>query len=402
MIQLDAGLLGMRALMREWGLGMRSAGLEVDRDPDAIGRHVGLPGLASLARTPVPADRDPGHLRVAGRSCDGMSAFERVVSVEELAYGDAGMFLGAPGGSMSGVLIDLLGDEEQKDWYYSRLLQRPTWTFFALTEPDRGSDAAALSTTLTPRPDGGGVLNGAKRYIGNGARAEFGVVFCRTGKGPLGVTAVIVDAASAGFAAEPIPTIGLRGAQISALTFDDVEVPADRVLGRHLPATRRGLWSAVRTFNLLRPGVAAIALGIAGAALDYAEAEYGRPRIDERNRLDAFRRQTAAVRELTWRAALAADRDPSDGRLASAAKYKAARLAEQATLAACELLGPGARLEHPLLDKFVRDARGVEFMEGAGDIQRLNIFHGFSRTGGRIDDHDGNHSTEDAAGAFVP
>jgi acyl-CoA dehydrogenase len=229
-----------------------------------------------------------------------------------------------------------------------------------------------MSTTLRPDGDGWYVLHGEKRYVGNAARAQVGTVFARTGAGPLGIAAVLVDTRAPGFHPTVLPTVGLRAAQISAVRLDGVRVPAERVLGRHLRASAGGMWAAVRTFNLLRPGVAAIALGIARAAYEYAGPLAART-PGHRDEMERIGWQIHATRLLTWRAALAVDRDPRNGHLASAAKARAAQLAEETTMRVLRMCGPGARFEHPLLDKLARDARGVEFMEGTRDIQRLGV-----------------------------
>lgn len=373
---LDERMLTLRAQAAEWAGDLRAAGLELDRNPDVASRFTDLPALRCLAGMLIPAEFGAAGIEVDGHRFHGMTALERVVVLEEFARGDAGMVLAAPGAAMSGVLVDVLGDAEQKAWFYGRLLKRPTWTFFALTEPDAGSDANALSTSLEPREDGGFVLSGRKRYVGNASRASMGVVFARTAPGPLGVTVVLVDTGSPGFHAEPLPMLGLRGARFCALEFDSVPVPADRVLGRHLSPTRRGMWAGTQTFNRLRPGVAAIAIGIARAAHDYVRAERGPLTGGERDRWDLLRHRIDSVRNLVHLAAMEVDADASRGYLASAAKADACRLAEDVTRQACESFGPHARWEHPLLDKLVRDARGVEFMEGTSDIQKLIVFHG--------------------------
>jgi len=374
---LDERLLALRDEARQWGTEFRAAGAELDGDPDTIGRYLDLPGVRCLTHMLIPQEYGGAGMRVGGYRFHGMTALERAVVLEELARADAGMMLASPGASMSGVLVDLLADREQKEFFYQTLLERPRWTFFALTEPDRGSDANALETTLGPADDAGvRRLTGRKKYVGNASRAALGVVFARTRPGPLGVTAVLVDTADPGFRAEPLGMIGLRGARICAVTLDEVAVADDRVLGRHWSPTRRGMWACVQTFNRLRPGVAAIAMGIAAAAHDYVRAERGSLDGGERHRLDQLGGRIAGVRHLVHLAAIEVDANGSSGYLASAAKADACRLAEEATLVACDLLGPGARWEHPVLDKLVRDARGVEFMEGTGNIQKLNVFHG--------------------------
>ncbi|WP_238011743.1 acyl-CoA dehydrogenase family protein [Dactylosporangium sp. AC04546] len=379
----------LRAQTREWAAELRPHALEVDRDPDAVVRHLGLPALSRVARLQIPPQYNPDPLVLDGHRFYLDSAAERVVFLEELAWGDLGLTLAAPGGAMAGVLVGALGSPAQQDWFFDRLLSGPggpTWTCFALTEAGRGSDATGMRTTLTTRGDGTLVLDGGKRYVGNAVRARLGVTFARTGTGPLGFAAVLIEPGGPGspggpgrpgmrgITAEPVPTIGLRGAQLGALTYDGVEVPPERVLGRHLPASRRGMWGWVRTFNLLRPSVAAMGLGIARAAYEYV--------LDHRpadERLDRIGRRIAAVRRLTARAAEAVDRDPGDGHLASAAKVRAARLVEDVTRECLDRLGPGAVFDHPLLEKLARDARGIEFMEGAGNVQRLAVFGALQR-----------------------
>ncbi|MET9002257.1 acyl-CoA dehydrogenase family protein [Amycolatopsis sp. NPDC004169] len=374
---LDERLVTLRDAARQWGAEFRTAGAGLDTDPDGVGELLELAGVRCLAAMLVPEEFGGAGLRLGAHRFHGMTAIERAVVLEELARGDAGLMLAGPGASMSGVLVDVLADREQKEWFYGRLLERPTWTFFALTEPDRGSDATALETALKISPDGGPHrLDGRKKYVGNAARAALGVVFARTGPGPLGVTAVLVDTADPGFHARPLESLGLRAARICEVTLDGVEVPAERVLGRDRSPARRGMWACVQTFNRLRPGVAAIAVGIAAAAHDYVRTEHGGLGRDGRDRLEELGRRIEGVRHLVHLSAIEVDADGSRGHLASAAKAQACRLAEEATLAACGFFGPSARWDHPALDKLVRDARGVEFMEGAGNIQKLTVFQG--------------------------
>ena len=375
MIVLDDRLLALRGQVREWAADFRAGALALDRDPDRIHERLGLPAVRYLSTLMIPPEYGAPPTRLGKHVFHGTGALERVVALEELACGDAGMMLGSPGPSMAGVLVELLADENQKQWFYGRLVDRPTWTFFALTEPGRGSDASGLQTSLNPRgPGPGGILTGAKRYIGNATRAEVGVVFARTKPGALGITAVLVDTAAGGFAAEPIETLGLRGARVSAVTLDAVDIPDEWVLGRHLSRARRGIWASTQTFHRLRPGVASIAIGIARAAYEYVLANRNAPSRDERDRLDLLGRRIEGARSLVHLAAVAGEAQDGEGHLASAAKTRACRLAEEVTVQACGFFGAGARLEHPMLDKFARDARGVEFMEGTGNIQKLSVF----------------------------
>ncbi|MFG3107525.1 acyl-CoA dehydrogenase family protein [Streptomyces tendae] len=385
MTELDERLISLRGQFREWGHDFRKLALDVDADPEAIRGHFGLPAVRYLATMGIPAEYGNEPEPIAGHRFHGVSALERAVIMEELAAADAGVLVASPGPLLAGVLIDVLADRRQKEWFYGRMVAEPLWTCFALTEPERGSDAAGLTTALTPREDGvGHRLDGTKRYVGNAARAQLAVVFARTRPGPLGVTAVLVDTErSPGFRARPLPMIGLRGAMISHVELDGVEIGEEDLLGRHLPPTRRGTWAFVQTFNRLRPGVAAIAVGIARAAHAYVLSNRRSLNRADRDRLDTLGRRITATRALVHRAAAAVDLRSTNGHLASAAKLRAAQLAEDATREACTYFGPGARLDHPLLDKLARDARAMEYLEGTGHMQRLTLFQGC--TSGKFD-----------------
>jgi acyl-CoA dehydrogenase len=379
-IALDDRLLALRRHAREWAAGMAPYSAEVDRDPEAVTRHRDLPVYARMATLQIPEIYNPDPLTIGGHRYYLVSALEQVLHAEECAAVDLGMTLGAPGAPMAGAMVSMLGDRTQQEWFYGRLRERMTWTFFALTEPHGGSDAAAMKTSLRGKGDGGPlILDGAKRYVTNSVRGTLGVVFARTGPGPLALGAVLLELPTPGFTAVPVPTVGLRGAELGAITLDAVEVPPDRVLGRHLPPSRRGMLGWLRTLHKLRPVAAAMGVGVARAAYEYVVANRRDLSTGQRAELDRMRRRIEGARQLTWRAAAAVDRDPVDGTLASAAKVRAARLAEETTLAALAYFGTGARLDHPALDKLARDARGVEYMEGTGNVQRLGLFSGLAR-----------------------
>ncbi|WDZ83420.1 acyl-CoA dehydrogenase family protein [Micromonospora cathayae] len=378
----DDVLPALRARAREYADTLRATALDLDRDPSLAGTVLdGALPWRQLVGLPAAYNADP--LRIAGRPVLLDSAVEQVTVLEELARADAGAVLALPGPSMSGFVISELADDDQADRYWQVVADGPTWTFFGMTEPAHGSDPNSMGTTL--RPDGDRLLlTGTKRYVGNGARARIGVVFARRNAGPLGVVAVLVDTGRPGFTGVPLSTLGLRGLQLSELRMTDLPIDPADVLGRHRSATRQGMWAATRTFNRYRPVVSCLALGVAQAGYDYLTTARRRFRADERHQLDDWAQRLAGTRALVLAAARAADRNPADGTLASAAKIRATRLAEEVTTTAARLLGPGARWEHPLLDKLVRDARAFEFMEGTGNIQRLTLAQGYLQ--GRLGD----------------
>lgn len=188
---------------------------------------------------------------------------------------------------------------------------------------------------------------------------------------------MLLDTDEPGFNAEPIPTVGLRGARISHITLDDVRVEPEQILGfKTLKSTRRGLVGAIRTLQRFRPVLTGTALGLARAVLDHVQEQ--RPGITgtDRLRLEELRDRVAAVRQRNYQVASAIDAGRVRADHIAGVKTRAAELAEGCTLLAADLLGPGSLVTDPWLNKAYRDARAFEFMEGTGHIQRLAVFQG--------------------------
>ncbi|MDI5974477.1 acyl-CoA dehydrogenase family protein, partial [Streptomyces sp. SL13] len=169
-----------------------------------------------------------------------------------------------------------------------------------------------------------------------------------------------------------LETVGLRGAALGELEFDGVPVSGEMMLGEHLPVTRRGLWGAVKTFNQVRLHVAAAAVGTAMAMAEYVgEHRKGAPG------LSLALARTEAARELVYQAAARIDHAPEHGYFSSAAKLGATRMVVEVARWASGVMGPGGLLEHPLLEKWTRDAGAFEFMDGTGNVQRLQVARGY-------------------------
>lgn len=377
----DAKLRALDAHCAELAREFRAVGTRLDQDPDAIEELPKLPGIQFMLQALLPAGYrsllpgvSAGLAEIVGSSA-GL-----VILLERYAYGDPGVVLASPGPALSGGAIMTLASPEQQDRYFGRLASAPTHTFFALTEPEKGSAVTELTTGLTPVPEGGGwVLNGEKRYIGNGTRAQTGVVFCRRVPGPWGIEAVLIDTSSPGFSAEPLPMMGLRGARISRLVFDDVQIPPEDLLGAHLPASRRGLHGATQTFYRVRPGIAAMAVACAQASCDYVRLHRPAMGKTDQLRLEHMLDRAAAVRRLIHRVAADLDRGTVNVHRIAAVKAQAAQTAEDASILAAELLGPGAFVEHPWLEKTYRDVRAFELMEGTTNLHRLSVFQGLMK-----------------------
>jgi alkylation response protein AidB-like acyl-CoA dehydrogenase len=379
MIELTGRLKVMAETTREAARELRAWALLVDTDPDAMRACLesAVCRMVLAAGTPVkyrPAGGPPPVEPSRDESC-----LEAVVATVELARGDAGAILACPGPALAGLAVRHLGSDGQQQHFYGRLADGRTWTFFAMTEPDRGSDATAIQTRLEPDGSGGYLLYGRKRYIGNGARGGIGVVFARTGRSPLSIRAVMVEPPAPGWSGRRLAMVGLRGACLSELEFDGVPVAREMLLGEHLPPTRRGMWGAIKTFNNMRVQVGALAVGTALAVCDYV-AEH---RVETRRRGDAglavVRARAEAARQLLYQAAVRVDRDPDRGYLSCAAKLNATSVAVETARWGAAALGPASLIEHPLLEKWTRDACSFEFMEGTGNIQRLHVAQGYQQ-----------------------
>jgi alkylation response protein AidB-like acyl-CoA dehydrogenase len=342
---------------------LRARALAVDAAPGSLDEHLDSPALQEIGRL------DPIAL----------GTFGTVATLVELARGDAGMVLAAPGPALAGILTRLIGDEAQNERLDAAMAGGRAWGFLAVTEPTVGSDAGRLRTELRPDGAGGYLLHGTKRFIGNGYRGAAGVVLARTGASPLSLRAVLVDQAGKPWQARPLDMIGLRGAQISEMTFAGLPVRPDDLLGNHLKSLRRGMWGVTQAFNTVRVQVAAMAVGTAQAAHDYVSAERRQWTVPARGELDAAADRIESVRQLVFRAALDVDADRHDGYRAAVSKLLAVRVARHVCGRLPRLLGPGALLEHPLLEKWWRDVAAFEFMEGTSDIQRLQVAANYLR-----------------------
>jgi alkylation response protein AidB-like acyl-CoA dehydrogenase len=372
MIELTDRLRAIRDVSREVAGELRACALAVDTDPDAVADHLDATVFAMIRQSNTPVEYREELPGPPLRLLDSGSCLENVVGLVELARGDAGTVLSCPAPALAGVFVDLLGSPEQKKRFYTRLHGGRTWTFFAMTEEGRGNDATAMQTRLERDGHGSWLLHGAKRYIGNAARGGIGVVFGRTGRSELTIRAALVELPAPGWQARRLPMVGLRGAYLSELRFDGVPVPGDMLLGEHLPVTRRGIWGAMTTFNNMRIQVGALAVGTALAMAEYvAEQRPGAPGSE------VVRDRVEAARELVYEAAARIDRDPEHGYLSCAAKLGATRMAVEVARWCAGALGPGGLVEHPLLEKWTRDACAFEFMEGTTNIQRLHVARGY-------------------------
>jgi alkylation response protein AidB-like acyl-CoA dehydrogenase len=279
--------------------------------------------------------------------------------------------------------ISLAGSDAQKAAYLTRVARGEAIAAFALSEPDAGSDVAAMACSA--RTDGDAVvLNGEKTWISNGGIADFYVVFARDDHGPdtpkrgaRGISAYIVDAGTPGFAvAERIGVIAPH--PLARLRFTDCHVP----LAQRIGAQGEGFKVAMRTLDVFRTSVAAAALGFARRALDEALRRATTRRMFDQ-RLADFQLTQAKLAQmattvdsaalLTYRAAWQRDRGGNVTRAAAMAKMVATEGAQQVIDAAVQIFGGLGVVSEQPVERLYREIRALRIYEGATEVQQLII-----------------------------
>jgi alkylation response protein AidB-like acyl-CoA dehydrogenase len=274
--------------------------------------------------------------------------------------------------------ISLFGTEAQRERYLPRVARGAAIAAFALSEPDAGSDVAAMRCAARPEGDAY-VLDGEKTWISNGGIADFYVVFARTGEAPgaRGISAFVVDADTPGFTiAERIDVIAPH--PLARLRFDGCRVPAAQRIG----AAGQGFKVAMATLDVFRTSVAAAALGFARRALDEALAHatrrqmFGQALADfqlTQAKLAQMALDVDASALLTYRAAWQRDRGGKVTKEAAMAKMAATESAQQVIDAAVQMFGGlGVTSGHPA-ERLYREIRALRIYEGATEVQQLII-----------------------------
>ncbi|MFC4019279.1 acyl-CoA dehydrogenase family protein [Micromonospora sp. GCM10011542] len=250
---------------------------------------------------------------------------------------------------------------------------------FALTEPDSGSDAAAL-TTRAIRDGTDWLLTGTKTFITNGTTADVALVFARTGgPGHRGVTAFLVPTGSPGLVRREIHgKLGLRGQATGELRFDDVRVPDTARLGPEGGGFRLALGTLAKGRMSVAAGCVGIAQGCLDAAVGYAgqRTQFGKPIAGHQlvqQLLAGIAVDTAAARLLVWQVADLIDRGESFATEASMAKLFASEAAVRAANNAVQVFGGYGYIDEYPVGKYLRDARVATLYEGTSQIQQLLI-----------------------------
>jgi alkylation response protein AidB-like acyl-CoA dehydrogenase len=310
----------------------------------------------------------------------GLDYVSYALIVEELNRGDASVGIGMWAHNSLGTNhIAMHGSRAQKDRYLPRLASGEMLAAWGLTEPNAGSDAAALRTRAEAR-DGGFVLNGEKAFITNGSVGGVAVVMARTDpRGAKGVSAFIVDKGTKGFTAgTPYRKLGLHASDTAPLVFEDAWIPEGNLVGER----GQGFVQAMKVLEGGRIAMAAMAVGIAQAAVDQA-VKYMKERsvfgkaLAELNGLQGMIAEMATdveiARLLTLRAAWLKDQGRPAMHEAAMAKLFSSEAAMKAATRAVQIHGGAGYITEFPVERIFRDAKLTEIGEGTSEIQRLVI-----------------------------
>ncbi len=334
-------------------------------------------------------------------SAPGDGMVQVCIQAEELCWGDAALYLRMPTAALGGSAVAAAGTEEQKTRFLApfRGDGPPVWGAMAITEASAGSDAAAIQTTAELDGDGW-VLNGTKIFCTSGESAAlheggFVVVWATLDRsaGRAGIKSFVVPAGTPGMRVGGLEKkLGIRASDTATLVFENCRVPRENLLGsaevkKRDPARGgdKGFKGAMATFDASRPIVAAMAVGVGRAALDFTlealEQEgvvvrYDAPRHEltavERDLME-MQAELQAARLLCWRAANMMTHGRPNNLEASMAKAKAGLAVTRITQRAVELLGPPGYSKKLLVEKWMRDAKINDIYEGTQQINQLIV-----------------------------
>jgi acyl-CoA dehydrogenase len=332
------------------------------------------------------------------REGPGVTNLRLMLMVETLSWGDAGIYLCLPGGQLGGAAIEAVGTPEQKKKFLTRFAEgdKPAWGAMAMTEPGAGSDTSSIQTTAVfDEATNEWVLNGEKIFCTNGKLAldesnGLVVVWASIDRsaGRAGMRPFIVEAGTLGVKVTKLEIKhGIRASDTAAIVFENARIPADNILGS--PEVQKdgggGFKGAMATFDATRPLVAASALGIGRASLEFLveklkengiEIPYGQPY----HKLTAIQRdvlemeaQLRACYLLTLRSISMLDHGEHNSLEASMAKAKAGGVINFIAQKTVEILGASGYSREWLAEKWMRDARINSIYEGTDQINTLIV-----------------------------
>ena len=309
----------------------------------------------------------------------GASYVDGALISEELAWGCAAIATSIGANELAAVPVLLGGSESVKAKYLGMLAEEPRLASFCLTEPDAGSDVSGMRTTAVRKGDKY-VINGSKIFITNGGHADWYTVYAKTEPeaGHRGISAFLVPRDDTVTVDKHEDKMGLRASNTAAISFNETEVPAEHLLGEE----NHGFKLAMMTLDRTRPGVSAMAVGIARAAFEFA-TEYSKERVQFgvpiamhqaiQFMIADMATEIEASRLLTWQSAVLLDQGRRNTLQSSHAKRFAGDTAMKVTTDAVQIYGGYGFIKDYPVEKLMRDAKIMQLYEGTSQIQRLVI-----------------------------
>lgn len=310
----------------------------------------------------------------------GLGVLESCIIAEELGYGCTGITTAIEANNLAEAPVIVAGSDALKKRFLAPMTEQFQMAAYCVTEPGAGSDVAGLSTTAVKK-GGAYVLNGTKQWITNAAKADWYFVLAKTDPdaGHRGMTGFVVPRDSPGISVgRKEKNMGQRASDTRQVVFEDVEVPAENVVGE----VGHGFKVAMAAFDVTRPMVAAAAVGLARRAMDesiaYAKERktFGRPIANHQAiafMIADMATSVEAAQMLVWKSAWLFDQGKRNSLMAAHAKRFAADEAMRIATDAVQVFGGyGFNTEYPV-EKLMRDAKIFQIYEGTSQIQRLII-----------------------------
>jgi acyl-CoA dehydrogenase len=309
----------------------------------------------------------------------GLSYLDGCLIEEELSWGCSGIQTSLGANGLAGAPVLLGGSDEVKKEFFGELTESPKLASFCLTEPGAGSDVSSMRTRATRQGDKY-VINGQKCFITNGQHADWYTVYAKTDPdaGHRGISAFLVRRDDTVIIDKKEDKLGQRASNTATVTFNDTEVDAAYLLGEE----NKGFKLAMMTLDRTRPGVAAMAVGIARAAFEFA-TEYSKERVQfgvpiAMHQAIQFMIADMATkvhlsRLAAWNSAVLLDQGRRNTLESSHAKRFAADSAMEVTTDAVQVYGGYGFIKEYPVEKLMRDAKIMQLYEGTSQIQRLVI-----------------------------
>ncbi len=309
----------------------------------------------------------------------GLSYLDGCLIEEEISWGCSGIGTSLGANGLAAAPVSLGGSDEVKAEYFGELIDGPALASFCLTEPDAGSDVSGMRTRAKRQGDKY-VLNGSKCFITNGGYADWFTVYAKTDPdaGHRGISAFLVRKDDTVIVDKKEDKMGQRASNTATITFNDTEVDARYLLGEE----NKGFKLAMMTLDRTRPGVAAMATGIARAAFEFA-TEYSKERVQFGVPIAMHQAIQFMIADMstkvhlsrlaTWNSAVLLDQGKRNTLESSHAKRFAADSAMEVTTDAVQVYGGYGFIKDYPVEKLMRDAKIMQLYEGTSQIQRLVI-----------------------------